>query len=112
MKKYLIGASHSRQRRSRRPPGPLPPFLMDPVNDERLVMHLLAEHRPGRRIDDILHDPYIVKRTTKEQRARLLDRPEVIHAVENDVRAYGRGTRQLMDAQDERKRGRAHGADS
>ncbi len=89
------GASHSRQRRSRRPPGPLPPFLMNPVNEERLVMHLLAEHRRGQRIEDILHDPYIVKRTTEEQRARLLDRPEVIR----DRLALKQGERRLSFGQ-------------
>jgi hypothetical protein len=42
---------------------------------------VLREHARGRRLDEILEDPYIRNRTTIAERARLLDRPEVVAAL-------------------------------
>jgi hypothetical protein len=42
---------------------------------------VLREHARGRRLDEILEDPYIRNRTTTGERARLLDRPEVVAAL-------------------------------
>ena len=53
--------------------------------EERLVQYVIREHGRGRSLDEILNDRYLQNRTTPQQRARLLDRPELIQAV-------GRGT--------------------
>ena len=34
---------------------------------------------------DILDDPYVINRCTPEEQARLLDRPELIRALGDDV---------------------------
>jgi hypothetical protein len=49
--------------------------------EERLAAYVLREHERGRSLDDILDDPYVTNRAQPEQVRRLLDRPEVIHAL-------------------------------
>ena len=49
--------------------------------EEYLARYVLREHARGRRLDEILEDPYIRNRTTIAERARLLDRPEVVAAL-------------------------------
>ncbi len=58
--------------------------------EERLGAYVIREHDRGRSLDEILSDRYIVNRTTPEQRARILDRPEVIRAVGDDTIADAR----------------------
>ena len=54
--------------------------------EEQVVAYLTREHRRGRRLTEILQDRYVQNRLTPEQQARLLDRPEVVHALgEQDV---------------------------
>ena len=42
---------------------------------------MIREHERGRSLAEILEDPYIRNRATPHEIARLLDRPEVIHAL-------------------------------
>ena len=42
---------------------------------------MIREHERGRALEEILDDPYVANRAQPEQVARLLDRPEVIHAL-------------------------------
>jgi len=49
--------------------------------EERLAAYVVREHGRGRSLEEILEDPYVVNRTTPPQRARLLDRPEVVRAI-------------------------------
>ena len=49
--------------------------------EERLAAYVIREHERGRSLEEILNDRYLVNRTTPAQRARLLDRPEVIRAL-------------------------------
>jgi hypothetical protein len=54
--------------------------------EEQVVAYLTREHARGRRVSEILEDRYIQNRLTPQQQARLLDRPEVVHALgEHDV---------------------------
>jgi hypothetical protein len=53
--------------------------------DERLSAYVIREHERGRPLAEILDDPYIKNRTTPQERARLLDRPEVVRALGHDV---------------------------
>ena len=57
---------------------------------ERVTAYVLREHQAGRTLADILDDPYIRNRLTPQERARLLDRPEIIRAVGDDVAASAR----------------------
>jgi hypothetical protein len=54
---------------------------------ERVTVYLLREHERGRSLAEILDDPYVRNRLTEQERARLLDRPEIIRAVGDDVAA-------------------------
>ena len=52
-----------------------------PSIEDRLAAYVIREHERGRPLTEILEDPYVQNRTTPEQRARLLDRPEIIHTI-------------------------------
>ena len=48
--------------------------------------YVIREHDRGRALNEILEDKYVVNRLpSPEQRARLLDRPEILHAVGGDM---------------------------
>jgi hypothetical protein len=49
--------------------------------EDRLAAYVIREHERGRPLAEILEDPYLRNRATPEQRARLLDRPEIVHAI-------------------------------
>ncbi|HEX3267508.1 MAG TPA: hypothetical protein VHQ98_05965 [Gaiellaceae bacterium] len=49
--------------------------------EERLSAYVIREHERGRSLAEILDDPYVRNRATPQELARLLDRPEVIHAL-------------------------------
>jgi hypothetical protein len=59
-------------------------------SEERVTQYLLREHHRGRAVAEILEDPYVTNRLNPEQVKRILDRPEVIHALGNDVVAEAR----------------------
>jgi hypothetical protein len=53
--------------------------------EERVAQYVIREHDRGRALAEIMEDRYVQNRLeTPEQRARLLDRPEIIHAVGSD----------------------------
>ena len=45
----------------------------------------MREHHRGRSLDDILDDPYVTNRCTPEQIRGVLERPELVHALGNDI---------------------------
>ena len=49
--------------------------------EQRLAAYVIREHERGRSLNEILDDPYVRNRATPQEIARLLDRPEVIHAL-------------------------------
>ncbi len=54
--------------------------------EERVAQYVIREHARGRPLAEVLEDKYVVNRLqSPQQRARLLDRPEVIHAVGNET---------------------------
>jgi hypothetical protein len=59
--------------------------------EDRVSQYVIREHGRGRSLTEILDDPYVRNRCTPEQRARLLDRPEVIRALGEDVVTDARG---------------------
>jgi hypothetical protein len=52
---------------------------------DRVAAYVLREHERGRSLSEILEDPYVRNRSTPEEQARLLDRPELIRALGDDV---------------------------
>ncbi len=53
--------------------------------EDRVAAYVIREHGRGRALEEILEDPYVRNRMSEQQRARLLDRPDVIHAVGDDT---------------------------
>jgi hypothetical protein len=59
------------------------------AKEERVADYVVREHARGRGLSEILEDHYVVNRLPlPAQRARLLDRPEIIRAfAEHDLTA-------------------------
>jgi hypothetical protein len=56
------------------------------TGEERVAQYVIREHDRGRALSEIMEDRYVVNRLeSPQQRARLLDRPEIIHAVGGDM---------------------------
>jgi len=49
--------------------------------EDYLAQYVIRECSRGRALTEVLDDPYVVNRSSKEERSRLLERPEVIEAV-------------------------------
>jgi len=49
--------------------------------EQYLTQYVLREYARGRSLRDVLEDPYVRNRSTPEERARLLDRPELVAAI-------------------------------
>ena len=53
-----------------------------------MVSYVTREHRRGRRLAEILQDRYVQNRLSPQQQSRLLERPDVVHALgEQDIDA-------------------------
>ena len=61
--------------------------------EDRIATYVIREHERGRALAEILDDPYVRNRCTDAEVARLLDRPEVIHALGEPVVATERERR-------------------
>ena len=61
-------------------------------HEDRVAAYVIREHERGRPLAEILDDPYVKNRTTSQERERLLDRPELIRAIGDDVIASVRGS--------------------
>ena len=53
--------------------------------EERLAAYVIREHDRGRSLHDILDDPYVRNRCSGHEIARLLDRPDVVKAIGDDM---------------------------
>jgi hypothetical protein len=49
--------------------------------EEYLAQYVLREYARGRSLRDVLEDPYVRNRSTAEERARLLEQPELVAAI-------------------------------
>jgi hypothetical protein len=71
------------------PPVGLTDFIRNLVSPrdplDRVATYVLREHERGRQLQEILDDPYVTNRTNVEQRARLLDNPDLVRAIGEDV---------------------------
>ena len=54
--------------------------------EERVAQYVIREHDRGRPLAEIMEDRYVLNRLeSPAQRARLLDRPEILQAVGSDM---------------------------
>jgi hypothetical protein len=57
-------------------------FLFTRSNaEDRVAAYVLREHSRGRPLAEILQDRYVQNRLSEQQQMRLLDRPELVHAL-------------------------------
>jgi hypothetical protein len=49
--------------------------------EDRVCAYVIREHERGRGLHEILDDRYVQNRLTPQQQARLLERPEIVHAI-------------------------------
>jgi hypothetical protein len=49
--------------------------------EERIAAYVIREHDRGRRLSEVLDDPYVRNRASDAEIARLLERPEVVEAL-------------------------------
>jgi hypothetical protein len=54
-------------------------------SEERIAQYVIREHHRGRPLAEVLQDHYVTNRCTPEQIKRLLDRPDVVHALGDDL---------------------------
>lgn len=64
---------------------PFASLVSRPRREEYLAQYVLRECSRGRALADVLDDPYVRNRSTPEERARLLERPDVIAAIGTHV---------------------------
>lgn len=55
------------------------------VSEERVINYIVREVRLGRKLSEVIRDPYVENRVDKEQLGRLLENKEVIEAVEEEL---------------------------
>jgi len=60
-------------------------FFPRTQKEELVAEYIVREHRGGRNLNDILEDAYVTNRLTHEQVGRVLERPEVVHALGQDT---------------------------
>jgi hypothetical protein len=53
--------------------------------EDRVAAYVIREHARGRGLAEILNDRYVENRLSPEQKRRLLDRPEIVHALGEDA---------------------------
>jgi hypothetical protein len=60
------------------------------TREDRVAAYVVREHERGRALHEILEDPYVRNRCSAREAARLLDRPDVIRAIGDDIAAEAR----------------------
>jgi hypothetical protein len=66
-------------------------FLFTRSKKEEVVAeYVIREHHAGRGLAEILKDAYVTNRLAPGQVERLLDRPDVLHAIGDDMIAAHR----------------------
>jgi hypothetical protein len=62
-------------------------LFVRPQTEDLVAQYVVREHHSGRSLDEILDDAYVKNRCTPEQVRRVLERPEVVHALGDDIAA-------------------------
>jgi len=54
-------------------------------SEEQVAVYITREHKRGRDLADRLDDPYVRNRCNEHDIARILERPEIVRALGDDV---------------------------
>ncbi len=61
------------------------------VSEERVMNYIVREVHQGRKLSEVIADPYVENRVDKDQLGKLLENKEVIEAVEEELdKAFSR----------------------
>ncbi len=61
------------------------------VSEERVMNYIVREVHQGRKLSEVIADPYVENRVDKDQLGKLLENREVIEAVEEELdKAFSR----------------------
>ena len=55
--------------------------------EDRVAAYVIREHDRGRSIGEILADPYVKNRVNQHEAARILERPDVLRAIGDEIAA-------------------------
>jgi hypothetical protein len=58
--------------------------------EEAVAGYVLREHGAGRRLEEVIQDPYVQNRLSAEQQRRLLSRADIVHALGEQAIAEAR----------------------
>ena len=64
-------------------------FFVDITTDaesERVIEYVIREVHKGRRLMEVIEDPYVRNRMNDDRRAEVFESPEVIDALEAEIR--------------------------
>jgi hypothetical protein len=56
----------------------------DPI-EERVIEYVIREVHNGRHLMEVMNDPYVRNRLTDAKRAEVLENPEVMDALEEEI---------------------------
>lgn len=65
-------------------------FMSDIATDpleERVIEYVVREVHNGRRLMEVIEDPYVRNRLSEDKRAAVLENPEIVEALETEIRA-------------------------
>lgn len=57
------------------------------VVEERVVEYVIREVHNGRRLMEVIEDPYVRNRLSDDKRAHVLENTEIVEALEQEIRA-------------------------
>jgi hypothetical protein len=81
MASRLHHGDHADMRVSFKGRNPLAFLFARSRREEYLAQYVLREHSRGRSFAEVLDDAYVRNRYTREEQARLLERPELVAAI-------------------------------
>jgi hypothetical protein len=56
------------------------------VREERLIRYIVHQVESGRHVEDIINDPYVTTHFDEQARSHILENPEVIKGIEEQIR--------------------------
>lgn len=57
------------------------------VLEERVIEYVVREVHNGRRLMEVIDDPYVRNRLNEDKRAGVLENTEIVDALEQEIRA-------------------------
>lgn len=61
--------------------------MADDVVEDRVVEYVVREVHNGRRLMEVIDDPYVRNRLSDEKRSRMLQNVEIVEALEQEIKS-------------------------